>query len=242
MFLWKIVLVTNNILLWNMSNNASLITNSTTTSSPVLSIIETTKFYTSTNIIISTNINVSNIKNVTNVPQINNNYIEIHQYEYEKVLSIFIFILILSLIIICIYWLIKFKLYNPPLQPHRPLFIIISYILILPWLFFDSISALHLYTHQQDRSSIDGRAKWTFTNGTLPIIFSINGDYALHFLFWLAYWCFIQLKLFKIWILRYKLEYKKHMENFSWKDKFGLKDVQKISFFVQHRSLWHNEK
>eukprot|EP01083_Nonionella_stella_P297340 1009802_1 len=172
----------------------------------------------------------------------------INQLAFEKALSIFLFLYDLIVIIICLYWLITFwrhremRAYKYSLKVRRPFYMILSYLLILPFIFEEGIATIYLFWANvipSRNQQWDGVNWWTQYDGT-PIYFGKTIDVALHFLYWFGFWSFFQLKIFKLWMLRYDYEYSKEMSNIEWKDHLGLRTVDPQSFFIRYRSILGN--
>ena len=129
----------------------------------------------------------------------------IHQEAHEKALSIFLFLYVIIVIAICTFWLFIFwrsrnrRAYRASLKVRRPIYMLLSYIMFLPWVFENSVSLIYLYWADVTPSrndEWDGVNAWTFPDGS-PIFFSIEIDYAMHFFWWFGFWAFMQLKVFK---------------------------------------------
>ena len=80
---------------------------------------------------------------------------------------------------------------------------IISYAMFLPFLFEDGIRTIWLFwvKHEDiprdDTEKWDGVNHWTNLDGT-PIAYDREADLFLHFLWWVGFWAFYQLKVFKL--------------------------------------------
>eukprot|EP01084_Bolivina_argentea_P214549 364228_1 len=127
---------------------------------------------------------------------------------YEKAITIGLFLFILIVTCLCAYWISvlwksrnhNIRLYKEAINIRLPKYVIISYAIILPWIVQESIATIYLYCDGKDRSSPEGTQKWTYYNG-IPIYYSVIIDEILHYLFWIAFWSFIQMKLLKVWHL-----------------------------------------
>ena len=123
---------------------------------------------------------------------------------FEKALSIFLLLLNLVILLITIFWLYIFwrskgrRVYEKALKVRRPDYMMLSYVMILPWLIEQSIAITYLYFDETDRYSSRGQEKWTYLNDNIPVFYTKITDKFLHYLFWFAFWSFIQLKVFKL--------------------------------------------
>eukprot|EP01084_Bolivina_argentea_P271764 462498_1 len=172
----------------------------------------------------------------------------IDQQPFTKGLSIFIFSYCLIVIVLCLYWLITFwrhremRAYKFSLKVRRPFYMILSYLLILLFIFEDSIATVYLFwanVTPPRNQQWDGVNWWTQYDGT-PIYFNKIADIVLHFFYWFGFWSFFQLKIFKLWMLRHDYEYSKEMHSIEWKDHLGLRTVEPTSFLIRHRSILGN--
>eukprot|EP01084_Bolivina_argentea_P313664 543198_1 len=170
----------------------------------------------------------------TNIVEGNGKCEVIKQEPYEKALSIFLFLYVLIVVAICAFWLIIFwrarnrRAYKASLKVRRPIYMMLSYIMFLPWIFENSISLIYLYWADVTPSRSDewdGVNTWTFPDGS-PVFYTLEIDYAMHFFWWFGFWAFVQLKVFKLWMLRYDYEYSKAMSTIEWRDHLGLRTVE----------------
>eukprot|EP01083_Nonionella_stella_P063327 164555_1 len=174
--------------------------------------------------------------------------VSISQTTTEKVGAIFLFLYDILVISICIYWLLtfwryrQFRAYKFLIQVRRPIYMILSYAIILPIILEEGTACLYLFfaaVNPPRNDEWDGINWWTNYDGS-PVYFSRQADQVLHFLYWFGFWSFFQLKVFKLWMLRYDYEYTTEMSNFSWREQLGLRTVQPSSFFLRYKSILGN--
>eukprot|EP01084_Bolivina_argentea_P196870 337464_1 len=148
----------------------------------------------------------------------------------KTLISILVSVLIFCSVVMCSYWsIILWKIRNHPsyqrnykLKVRRTGYILLSYALTLP--LFLATAIVNIYMHLNDEQ--------------ISTSFTIYN--ALHYISWIAFWLFLQSKVFKIWMIRYNYEYNKEMSNIEWKDHLGLRTVDPTSIFIRHRSLFGN--
>ena len=130
------------------------------------------------------------------------NYPKIDNQSYEKGLSIFLLVFVVLAYLPLIFWLLILwtsrnnRRYKYPLQIRRTHIVVISY-LIIAWLLEEVIANIYLYYTNTDRSTEAGQQQWTYLKENVPIFYSEALDHTLHFLFWIAFWSFVQLKVFR---------------------------------------------
>eukprot|EP01084_Bolivina_argentea_P291784 501517_1 len=156
----------------------------------------------------------------------------------QRVVAIGLFLLVLVVITLCIYWLFRFwriredRAYKQYTKIRRVMYMILSYILILPCILQYMISTIYFYFDEN-------QYEFDYYDGT-PIYYSFHIDKTFHYLFWTCFWCFLQLKLLKTFMIRYDYEYAKEMSNIKWKDCLGLKTIERTSFFIRYRRYLGN--
>ncbi|ETO14665.1 hypothetical protein RFI_22700, partial [Reticulomyxa filosa] len=72
-----------------------------------------------------------------------------------------------------------------------------------------------------------------------PIYFTPDVDLFTHFLFWLFFWGFYQLKTFKFWLLRADYDFHRHISLESLREEFGV-DYSRKSIFLKYHHIFGN--
>jgi len=179
----------------------------------------------------------------------------VEQTRAQFMLVLLLFFYDLIVLGICSYWMISFcakHRRNVPqaysvaksivLSVRHPLPIIVAYTLALICVFEEGIANIYIFTATTKLSrhdEWDGVNQWTWAHGA-PIFYGKEIDFALHLMFWFTFWTFAQTKVFKLWMLRYKYEYLKYMNNMEWKESLGLRTMSGTSYFIRFRSILGN--
>ena len=131
-------------------------------------------------------------------------YSAINKKPYEQGLSIFLLLYaVISIAILCLFlyslWTgTKIREFRLAFRLRYKKHILLSYIIIIPWIIEESIATMYLYWNNTDRSTSEAQQKWTYLKENVPIFYLISADHILHIFFWTALWLFIQLKVLKL--------------------------------------------
>eukprot|EP01083_Nonionella_stella_P031007 84965_1 len=121
------------------------------------------------------------------------------------------------------------------IKMRRPFLMLFAYLLMLPWLLEEVWSTFVLYF-----SGHSHQIQSTHNDGPMPTIYAESTDLKLHFAFWFCFWCFLHIKLFRLWMIRYDFEHDKEMRNIEWKRDLRLRSIKRSSIIVRYRSVVGN--